>query len=218
MLFCSIDSKAKSWKYGELRAEKKLLGLPSIAFLDADGTALVVVPSGGRTVEGFRRHGERAREYVRLRETSANGDRKAAAHFLRMQLEERQVSLAAAKRRRKAVEEVIDEKTAKVLDRMILHLQISTELRAKGQKGRAELGPRFWKMWKDGPNPGPRVGRGYWYAILEWAEREKKADMFAEALEAMRQSLAVTDPDATWVPNLLERYQNKLEQLRSKGG
>ena len=35
--FCHIDSKVAGNKHPELRTQKKLMGLPSLAFLDAEG-------------------------------------------------------------------------------------------------------------------------------------------------------------------------------------
>ena len=69
-------------------------------------------------------------------------------------------------------------------------------------------------MLRDGPHPGPEVSRGFWFAILEWAEHEENARVFGEALTGMRDALAVTDPGKPWVTPLLERYQQKLAELR----
>lgn len=212
MLFCHIDSKVKGLKHPDLRKEKKLTGLPSLAFLDDKGVVLLKVPFQQRTIPGLRKSAARAGEYLRLRAAVAKGDAKARPLFLRMQMQERQLDLPTAQKLRKGLEgkpELLAE-----LDLLLLHLSISTRLREAGQKKRAELGPEFWKMWTQGPKPGLAVGRGYWYAVLEWAERERKVEVFAQALQAFRDSLAVTDPGATWVPNLLRRYEVKLAELR----
>ena len=42
-----------------------------------------------------------------------------------------------------------------------------------------------------------------------------KPTEFAVALAGMRQCLQHTDPEATWVPPLLARYEEKLEKLRA---
>lgn len=214
MLFCHIDSKVEGRKHPDLRREKKLQGLPSLAFLDQEGRVLIKVPHRQRTIPGLRKAADRAVEYLRLRTQSAGADAKprAKALFLRMQLQERQLPLAEAMRARKGLE--VDKALLAELDLLILHLSIQDRLRRVGQKGRADLGPAFWKMWTEGPKPGPRVGRGFWYAILEWAERDRKVDVFAKALESFRASLGVTDPEASWVPGLLQRYQTKLAALR----
>lgn len=212
MLFCHIRSEVAGRKHPDLRTEKKLTGLPSLAFLDERGVVLLKVPYEQRTIPGLHASAARAREYLRLRAAVAKGEARARPLFLRMQLQERQLDLPTARKLRQGLEAepaLLDE-----LDLLILHLTIETRLRKAGQKKRAELGPAFWKMWTEGPKPGPRVGRGYWYAILEWAEREKKPGVFGKALRAFRASLAVSDPDATWVPGLLQRYEDKLERLR----
>jgi hypothetical protein len=180
------------------------------------------VPFKQRTIPGLHKSAERAREYLRLRAASAKDDPKAKALFLRMQLQERQLDLSTALKKRSGLE--ARPSLLADLDLLILHLRIRTRIQthlersplAERAKRRAELGPEFWKLWTDGPKPGPRVGRGYWFAILEWAESEKKVDVYAKALEALRVSLDVTDPDATWVPGLLRRYEARLTALRKR--
>jgi hypothetical protein len=213
VLFCGIDSKAKGWKYGNLREQKGLRGIPSLAFLEADGSLVIYVPPKKRTVAGIHSTGERAAEFLRLRAATAGGDHAAAAQFLVMQLEERQVTLDDAVARRARVEPTKDQATT--LDRMILHLRISTEMAAKGQKRRHELGPRFLEMWTNGPKPGLDVSRGFWFAILEWAERERRTTEFATALEGLRRSVQHSDPGALWIPNLLVRYEKILDRLQT---
>ncbi len=81
---------------------------------------------------------------MRLRSAAAKGDKKAKARFLRMQLNQRQLTLATALEIRKEIADSVPQRTAEILDREILHLRISEELRAKDQKRRHELGPRFY--------------------------------------------------------------------------
>lgn len=226
MLFCHIDSRVAGRKHATLRKDTGLTGLPSLAFLDGEGRVLVRVPTDERTVEGFRRAGARAERFVQLREASATGDLRAAAEFLRMQLEERQLDHHAALQRRRALsssgmEDARDDakpkpdaRTLAIIDGMLIDLGVSTDLRKATQKRRYTLGPRFLEMWREGPKPTARVSRGFWFAILEWAEREKDAKVFAEALDGMRASLAVTDPGKSWVPGLLRRYETTLARLR----
>jgi hypothetical protein len=216
VLFCSIDSKAEGWKHGELRKQKKLTGLPSIAFLDGEGRVLIRLRDRATGWRQFGTFGRKAERYVRLRSAAAKGDKKAKAGFLRMQLNERQLTLATALEIREEIADSVPQGTAENLDREILHLRISEELRAKGHKRRHELGPRFYRMWKKGPKPGEWVGRGFWFAILEWAEREKKIDEFAEAIEGLRRSIRWNDGNPAWAPKLLGRYHEKLKKLRER--
>ncbi|MHC4078642.1 MAG: hypothetical protein ACYST0_09425, partial [Planctomycetota bacterium] len=154
MLFCHIDSKVKGRPHATLRKDKGLMGLPSIAFLDATGQVLIQVPYDARTVDGFRRTGARAQEYVALRKAAAAGDEQATTRFLIMQLEERQVLLVAA-RTRDAKLKKVTPKQRKHLDELLLNLEISTVARAAGRdrKKRRATGKRFLKMLKDGPRP-----------------------------------------------------------------
>jgi hypothetical protein len=207
----------KTRKYPDLRSRKGLLGLPSIAFLDAEGTVLVNVPVDRRSVDGFAEVGARAREYVRLRAASARGEVAAQAAFLLMQLEERQVDLADATRRRQAwtdARRAIDRELLAAIDRRVVDLRIETAVRVAGQKERHTLGPRFLRQLREGPRPSAHVSRGFWFAILEWAERERDVAAFRAGYEGMKGALAVTDPGEPWVENLLARYRAKLDELR----
>ncbi|MBK8976812.1 MAG: hypothetical protein IPM29_12915 [Planctomycetes bacterium] len=217
MLLCQIESELAG--HPRLREQKGLVGLPSVAFLDAAGTVLVQVPFDHRTVDGFRASGARAHRYVRLRER-ADTDPAAAAGFLLMQLEERQLSLDAARARRASIAELDAADLAARIAARIVDLEVAAALDAARTAGdaRATLGPRFLAMHRDGPHPSPYVSRGFWFAMLEWAEARRDPAVFEEALAGMRASLATTDPDATWVPRLLADQEAKLRALRDRDG
>lgn len=216
MLFCHIDSKVKGRPHATLRKDKGLLGLPSLAFLDAEGQVLIRVPPDARSVEGFWRTGARARKYVALRKAAAAGDDKATTEFLIMQLEERQVLLTDGRARDAKLEKVTPSQR-KHLDALLLNLEISTAARAAGRdpEKRRATGKRFLKMLKDGPRPNAHVSRGFWFFILEHAEAEKDIQSFELALNGMRKALAVTDPGKPWVKNLLKRYEKILSRLKA---
>ncbi len=213
MLYCHILSEAKAARDQGLRKEKGLTGLPGLVFLDADGDVLVRVPYDKVSVKGISATGDRALRYIDLRARAARGEDDARAAFLQMQLEERQIDLKPATAEFAEIEVMSDAQRA-VLEELLLSLRISTELRAAGQKGRRKLGPKYWAMWRDGPRPGASVSRGYWYAILEWAEHDRKLDVFAAAIAEFEAVLKVSDPGATWVRPLLDRYEKRLAELR----
>ncbi len=192
------------------------MGLPSLAFLDADGEVLVQVPAQDRTVESIRRTLARSETWVRLRRAAAEGDAEAAGRFLLMQLEEHRLEFAAATKQRAALDPSLDRALLAALDVRLFDLEISAAVRAVGQAERHTLGPRFFAMLRDGPRPSPHVTRGFWFAILEWAERERDPKAFAAGLEGMREALAITDPGATWIPGLLGRYEKTLVELRKR--
>ena len=216
MLFCHVASELS--QHPKLREEKGLVGLPSLAYLDASGAVLVKVPFDQRTLDGLRAVGARAHRYVELRTAAASGDSAAAAAFLYMQMEERQLSLEQAKACRDSIETIEDANLAARIDARIIDLEVEAALRAQStaRAPRADLGPRFLAMHRNGPHPSPHVSRGFWFAILEWAEAEPDVDVFSEGLAGMRRSLATTDPDATWVPRLLGDYEAKLRALRAR--
>jgi hypothetical protein len=211
--FCHIESKVAGSKNQDLRTQKKLMGLPSLAFLDADGVVLVTVPFDERTVAGVLQYGRRAEEYVRLRTAVAAGDADARAPFLRLQLEEGHLELAAAIATRERIGTIADADLRAAIDAMLVDLRIGTELRAVGQKERYTLGKRFYAILQAGPQPSVRVSRGFHYAMLEWAERERDVVAFGAALADFTRVLAITDPGKPWVEPMLERYRATLAGL-----
>lgn len=214
MLFCSIEVPGDGGtREPGLREAKGLVGLPSLAFLDAEGDVLITVPFAERTIDGLRHRHERARDYLRLRAAAAD-DPVAAGRFLRMQLEEGQLGAESAHARRRALPADLDADLLAAIDLSLLDLDVSAALAAAGQQGRHELGPRFLRMLREGPRPSARVSRGFWYAMLEWAERARDCDAFAEALDGMQRALEVTDRGAAWVEPLLERYRKQLAAMR----
>ena len=113
-------------------------------------------------------------------------DQAAAAHFLLGCSSKNARSSSADAVARGAVQgERPIAKLATILDRQIFHLRINDRDSApKGRKGRHELGARYYAMWTKGPKPGLDVSRGFWYAILEWAERERtSSNEFGIALD-----------------------------------
>lgn len=190
------------------------MGLPSLAFLDAEGNVLVVVPFDARTVQGVLQAGRRAERYVALRAALAAGDDKAKAPFLRLQLEEHQLELAAAVAARAGLAPTEDAALLAAIDTLIVDLRIATELRAVGQEERHTLGKRFYAQLRNGPKPSVHASRGFHYAMLEWAEREHDATAFRDALDDFTRVLAITDPESAWVAPMLDRYQAKLRELQ----
>lgn len=196
----------------DLRTEKALVGFPSVAWIDHDGVVLLKVSVEDRTVAGVRRSLARAKDYVRLRAETAEGEPEATARFLLMQIEERQVEYEEAKQRRSKLG-FDDAGLLAEIDQWIVDLEISAAMRKVGQKGRYTLGERFLRQLEEGPRPSPRVSRGFWYAILEWAQREKDAASFRKGLDGFREALKVSDPGAKWVGPMLKRYEDKLREL-----
>ena len=192
--------------------------MPSLAFLDAEGDVLVVVPFDARTVHGVLQAGRRAERYVALRAAVAAGDAKAKAPFLCMQLEEHQLELPAAVAARAKLAPDEDAKVLAAIDTMIVDLRIATELRAVGQRDRHTLGKQFYEQLRHGPKPSVHASRGFHYAMLEWAERERDTAVFRAALDDFTRVLAITDPDSAWVAPMLDGYRATLKTLEAAGG
>ncbi|MBK9387083.1 MAG: hypothetical protein IPN34_19890 [Planctomycetes bacterium] len=201
-------------KHADLREQKKLINMPSLAFLDAEGEVLVKVPFDQRTVASVLDRGRRAEQYVALRAAVAAGDAKAGAPFLLLQLEEGQLELEAAMERRARVGSIEDAALRAAIDALIVDLRISNELRAVGQEELHTLGKRYYEQLQNGPQPSVQVSRGFYFAILDWAERERNTVAFEAALADLTRVLAITNPGKPWVDRLLERYRETLAGMR----
>ncbi len=196
-----------------MREQKGLRGLPSLAFLDAEGSVLVTVPADERTVAGLLRCGRRAEQYVALRDAVAKGDADATAPFLLLQLEEAQLDLPSATKRREQLGTIADAALRLAIDSRLVDLGIATELRAVAQDERHTLGKRFYAILCSGPKPSVRVSRGFHFAMLEWAERERDAVVFRAALDDLTTVVTITDGGKPWVEPLLARYRATLARL-----
>ncbi len=208
-----MESEVPGRAHPNLRKDRALLGFPSVAFLDAEGKVLLKVGVDDRTISGLHRAGRRAHEYKGLRERARKGDATARAPFLLMQLEEMQLEYEGATKRREQLPADTSATRLARIDELLVDLSVSHVLRAATQESRYTLGPRFLRMLREGPQPTVRVSRGFWYAILEWAERERDAKAFREGLEGMRAALVATDAGKPWVAPLLDRYTVKLRKL-----
>ncbi|MBK8098705.1 MAG: hypothetical protein IPK26_16455 [Planctomycetes bacterium] len=200
-------------KHGELRAQKQLPGLPSLAFLDAEGQVLVKVPFDQFTIEGLDASSRRAQRYVDLRADVAAGKADPAAPLLLLRLEEGQLELPAAQAERERIGVIANKELQTAIDTRLVDLRIATALRAAGQAERHRLGPEFFAMLRDGPKPSAHASRGFHYAMLEWAELQGDAAAFRMALDDLTRVLTITDAGKAWVEPLLQRYQKTLTRL-----
>lgn len=206
------------WKHADLRERKQLVGLPSLAFLDAEGEVLVKVPFDAFTIDGLRGAGRRAERYVALRAAAAAGKVEAEAPLLLLRLEEGQLELPAALAARERLGAIADAELAAAIEARLVDLRIGTALRAAGQAQRYRLGPQFFAMLRDGPKPSVHASRGFHYAMLEWAERERDAAAFRIALDDLSRVLAITDAGKPWVEPLLARCRDTLMQFEKAAG
>lgn len=216
MPFCHPESEAKAARHRGLGKQKGLVGLPSIAFLTADGEVVVQVPPAVHTVARFERYLARARQLLAWREAAAKGDVRAAASLLIAMLEERQLDRTQALARRAALHDETATERAR-LDELLLDLRIGEELRAAGQdlEQRRALGKRYLAAWAAGPRPSPDVSRGHWFVILEHAEAAQDVDGYAVGLEGLRGNVARTADGAEWGIKMLAEYERTLARLRA---
>jgi hypothetical protein len=189
-------------------------GLPSLGFFDGKGNLVVAVPPSEHTVAQFRDYGARAQQMLQWREAAA-GEPRAAAAWLIAQLEESQLTRAAATARRQQLPDETPAERSR-LDALLLDLRIGEELSTvhSDPQRRRELGARYRVQMATGPRPSPAVSRGFWFVILEHCEAARDVPGFELGLEGLRRNIERTGQGSAWGSEMLGNYEAKLAKMR----
>lgn len=216
MLFCHPESEASTAKHKGLAKTLGVAGLPGIAFLTQDGSVVVQIPASEHSVAQFERYAARARQLLDWRAAADRGDARAAVSLLVAQIEERQLDLAAAEKRRAALAGETDAERAR-LDELLLDRRIEAEIASVhgDLAARRRLGAKYLAQLRTGPRPSADVTRGFWFVILEHCEASRDADGFALGLDGLRENVRRTANGAEWGRRLVADHEAKLAGLRT---
>ncbi|MBI2923901.1 MAG: hypothetical protein HYY18_22815 [Planctomycetes bacterium] len=201
--------------YDELLNEKGGRGWPFFAVLDADGT-LLAKHGYDRSfdVAGFTKTIEEGLELRTKRRKAENYDKGAAYDWLVAQLGFGQLKLDEAKKKVTALGKMTPERQA-VLDPLIANLEV-----AEIEKEQAmALGKKFLELKKAGKIPAEdRTRMRFWNGLLEYAEEQKDAVLYEEAMNGALEALVKAEPTmAQFVDRLREEYELKLRKLKAGG-
>lgn len=182
--------------------------------MDQNGDVLAV-HQGPRTVDGFKASVGKAQRYVELKQVASPTPAQKLELF-KIELEMGKLDLAAA-RTRKAELTGLTPEQEKELSGVLTDLEVMDILqKAQPQPGqeaalRAELGGRFHAMLQEGKRPaGDRAVEPFYSLILDWAEKEKNAAAFEQALGALRERFGQTPQAARF----FKAQEERLARLR----
>ncbi len=157
--------------------------------MDAEGEVLAT-HEGPRTVEAFRQTTAGAQRYATLKAVKDPTPAQRVDLFL-AELELGKLDLAAARERRGQLSGLTPEQEARV-SAGLTDLEIMDMANGLGQRPdaaqRAALGGRYHAMLQEGRRPtGEEAFQPFYILILDWAEQQKDAAAFEQALGALRE-------------------------------
>jgi len=178
-------------------------------FLDAEGN--VTAKQGERTVAGFTATADKLAKLKELEAKAKPGDVLAAADLLIARLELGNLDLMAAKKAVAALGRV-DDARQKTIDQELVNLEVSESLQTiRSQEDMEARQKTFAEMLAAGRVPTGLAARSFYSLVLSYAEKQRDAKMFAQALDGLEQSL----PDKKQYAAQLEKMHKKLEELKS---
>ncbi len=212
MIFCHITTQIQGEKHGNLLSEKGGQGFPHIVFMDSEGQVLAE-HAGARSAAGFSQTGEKATQFLALREKAAKGDKEAQGDLLVQQLalghlkaddvEKKAAGLKLSDDQKKALEEALAN--ARILE---IARSLTSEAEAK------KAGKTYFEMHKAG-KPAPTHDdaiQAYWILMMGHAEEAKAADVFETALQALKAKFGSAPQAAAF----FKKQDATLERLKAE--
>jgi hypothetical protein len=190
--FCHITTRVESDPDQDLFAAKGGVEYPRVVFMDAKGKVVYAV-QGSKLVD-FRRGLKELQELEALRKRVAAKDRHAEYPFLKKQLELQHIEFLVAKkviRNLPRLTQAQKLELAPLLLRAEVHRMVSRT--GESKKARAKTGERFFRMKKVGKVPMRDALFPFWMHILDYAESRKKAHLYEEALDSLKQEFSGRD-------------------------
>jgi hypothetical protein len=192
--------------YPTLLQDKGFRGFPSLAFMDAEGE--VIHTQGDRSVAGFQRSFTALDVLAKIDEKAAADDPAAATKLFLAKLALDKFEFEAAVAERAKLTAVTDEEALEI-EEMLTNLEVQHVMKEAG-RDRAAAGKRFAAMYADGKVPTGFAARAFFSAIMAHAEAEGDADLFEQAMDAMKEAL---DHDPRY-KRYYDEWAKTLEKLR----
>lgn len=182
--------------------------------MDAEGEVLAA-HEGPRTVEAFRQTATRAKRFAELKAVKDPTPAQRVDLFM-AELDLGRLDLAAARERRGQLTGLTPEQEAQV-SQAITDLEIVDMANALGQRPtpaqRAELGGRYHAMLEEGRRPaGEQASQAFYILMLDWAEQQKDAPAFEQALGALRERFGAQPG----VERFFKAQEERLARLKAQ--
>ncbi|MCE9582525.1 MAG: hypothetical protein K8T20_08540 [Planctomycetes bacterium] len=195
--------------HDKLLEEKGGGGFPTILILDADGN-MIGRHVGERTVAEFDKRVAKAVAYLAAKKKAADGDKSAGIDVAIADLELGTVTAEEAKKKIAALGPPTPEQQAQ-LDGVLVNAEVTAVMTAAG-KDKIAAGKKFAEMKTAGRIPsGYKETDTFYSRILDYAESEKDAKLFEEALGKLKEKFASN-------PNTKKFFEGKdaiLQKLKS---
>lgn len=187
MLYCNITSQVPTDKDQDLLEQKGGDGFPYLIFMDSEGNILAKHEEE-RDAEGFARTGKKATAFLELKAKAGKGDKAAQTELVIAQLELGHITGEEAQKKLSGLGSLSKAQQAKV-DGLLAAAEVRETLKTVTREKETQLaaGKRFLEMKKAGkPAPDGDEAQPYWILIMNYAEEQKDAGTFADALQALK--------------------------------
>ncbi len=215
VLFCHITSRVPGEKHGNLLSEKGGRGFPHMAALDSDGN-VIAVHQGRRDPSGFAETMKAASRFMDLVKKAEAGDKAAKFEVLVHRLKMGSLSGPEAE---KAAGELgpLSKEQQKTLEGLLADAAVRGVLEGmtRDPNSRLEAGKKFLEMKKAGkPAPsGEREFQVYWILMMDYAEKQKDAATFEEALKALKARFG----NSSQAQKFFKDKEEALRKLKEEG-
>jgi len=196
-----------------LLIDKGGTGFPTLMYLDENGT--VLGRPGGRDVESFDTGLVTATETVNnikdLKKRIAAGDKAAANELFIIEMNLGKYDLAELKEKAKGLKKLTKEQKAELAGYM-LNLRVEDVLKTAGrtEESLAAAGKKLMAIKAEGKLPTGDTLGSFWFVLMGYAEAEKNADLFEEALAALKVFYA----DNSRAMDFLNKKDAVLKEMR----
>ena len=183
VLFCHVTSKVTDDTDQELLKEKGGRGFPYLVFMDAEGE--VIAKQGGRTVTALEKSVGALDVLAKLKNTDLTKDKSAAAASFIARLQLGKIEYADAKEEAATLE--LSEKQKAGVNAEFTNME-AMEIYQTARKERdfASLGSKYKKMFDAGRIPTGNLAGFFWNQLLNYAMKEKDAELFGKALDPFK--------------------------------
>lgn len=210
VLLLHVTSLVESDPHQDLLQEKGGRGFPYLAVLDPEGNVLAKPSS--REVDAFERLIGKAAQYLELvKKADAGGESAAFDLFLsRLQLGIPTYKEAVAEKKK---QRNLSDDQKELVEMALLELRVvETCAGMKTNKDRVSAGSLFFKLSRKKLVPRDSdVAGPFWEQITYFAEKQKNAKVFRDAME----QFAASATEGSTKDRVLEAMQARLQKLRS---
>jgi len=188
VLYCNVLSRVPTDKDQDLLRTKGGDGFPTLIFMDSEGNVLAR-HEDERDAGGFARTGKKAGGFLELKAKAAKGDKPAQIELAIAQLELWQVTAEEARKRIAALGKLPQAQQEKV-DGLLVTAEVREVLQrvTDAKETQVAAGRKFLEMKKAGrAAPKGDEVEPYWILMMTYAEDQKDAGTFADALKALKE-------------------------------